>query len=95
MSGWMGCCLKNISARLRDDMLPLVEHFQRMSHRHLEALGRKRNAPAAHLERLEPLAITVSRANRNKLGPGTVSGVDTARGDREVRIDVTARMRGM
>lgn len=59
-----GLIVEDYLARLRDDMLPLVERFQRMAQRHIEALSRKRNEPAAHLERLAPLAIAVSRATR-------------------------------
>jgi hypothetical protein len=54
-----GLLLEEYLARLQDDMLPLVERFQRMAERHIEALNRKRNEPAAHLERLVPLSIAL------------------------------------
>jgi hypothetical protein len=55
-----GLVLEDYLVRLRDDMLPLVERFQRMAQRHIEVLTRKRNEPALHLERLELLTITLS-----------------------------------
>lgn len=46
-------------ARLRDQLVPLAERSQRMVERQIEALKRRQQEPAAHLERLEPLKITV------------------------------------
>jgi hypothetical protein len=61
-----GLIVEDYLGRLRDDMMPLVERFQRMAQRHIEALNRKRNEPAAHLEQLEPLTITLRTGTSRK-----------------------------
>ena len=53
-----GLVVEEYVNRMREDMLPMVEHFQSMAEYHLGAITRRRHDPAVHLEKLAPLRIT-------------------------------------
>jgi hypothetical protein len=47
-------------AKLRDSIMPLIERFHRLARESIAALARRRHAPAASVENIEPLPIVLA-----------------------------------
>jgi hypothetical protein len=52
-----GLAVEEHVQRLRDRLMPMAEHFQRMAREAIEALRRQRQIPAPNVERVVPLKI--------------------------------------
>jgi len=60
-----GLAVEEHVARLRDQILPLVERAQRLAREHLEAIGRMHQQPALSVERAEAVNVVL-------IAPGTI-----------------------
>jgi hypothetical protein len=68
-----GLAVEEHVARLRDQLLPLVEKTQRLAREHLEAVGRMRQAPSLSVERAEAVnVILLSPAASQQCGHARV-----------------------
>ena len=54
-----GLAVEEHVARLRDQLLPLVEKAQRLAREHLEAIGRMHRQPAVSIERAEAVNVVL------------------------------------
>ena len=57
--GIRGLAVEDYVARLRDQLLPLVERAHRTARESIEAISRMRQAPAMRVERAEAISIVL------------------------------------